>query len=65
MFTSNITVFHVYNFLPGKIDPASRKLMKNVCGKWKGKSIYQVLLMDRANKLQDVVYFSLQVSLVV
>jgi hypothetical protein len=65
MFIPNKIVFHTYNFLPGKIDPASRKLMKTFCNKWKGKSIYQVLLMDRANKLQDVVYFSLQVSSIV
>jgi len=34
-----------------------------IINKWKGKSIYQIVLLDRANKLQDVVYFSLQVSL--
>ncbi|CAH1732570.1 unnamed protein product [Aphis gossypii] len=46
-----------------KLDAKGRKRMKMVFNKWKGKSIYQIVLLDRANKLQDVVYFSLQVHL--
>lgn len=44
------------------LDANARKLIKSVCNKWRGKSIYQVIMLDRAKKLQDVVYFSLQVS---
>ncbi|CAI6355450.1 unnamed protein product [Macrosiphum euphorbiae] len=47
----------------GKLDAVGRKKLKMIINKWKGKSIYQVVLLDRANKLQDVVYFSLQVHL--
>lgn len=50
-------------FSLGKLDAVGRKKLKMIINKWKGKSIYQVVLLDRANKLQDVVYFSLQVSL--
>ncbi|XP_026818211.1 neither inactivation nor afterpotential protein C [Rhopalosiphum maidis] len=45
------------------LDAKGRKRMKMVFNRWKGKSIYQIVLLDRANKLQDVVYFSLQVHL--
>lgn len=52
-----------YIFLIDQLDAKARKLLKTICKKWKEKSIYQIILMDRANKLQEVVYFSLQVSL--
>lgn len=59
--------YTIYNlltfFFSDNLDSNSRKLIKKFCNKWKGKSIYQVILLDRANKLQDVVYFSLQVCL--
>lgn len=56
--------FDLHIFSIGKLDAVGRKKLKMIINKWKGKSIYQVVLLDRANKLQDVVYFSLQVSLV-
>lgn len=56
--------FDERNYSLDKIDTVGRKKIKMIFNKWKGRSIYQVVLLDRANKLQDVVYFSLQVCLV-
>ncbi|XP_050526951.1 neither inactivation nor afterpotential protein C [Daktulosphaira vitifoliae] len=46
-----------------QLNSETRKKLRAFCKKWKGKSIYQVLLLDRANKLQEVVYFSFHVHL--
>ncbi|XP_050438811.1 neither inactivation nor afterpotential protein C isoform X2 [Adelges cooleyi] len=45
------------------LDTEAKQLLRKFCNKWKNKSIYQLILLDRSNKIQDVVYFSLQVHL--
>lgn len=60
MFTRT-NILDVCYFLLDKMDPKSLKRLKAIVNKWRGKSIFQLVMMDRSNKLQEVVYFSLQV----
>ncbi|XP_039280465.1 neither inactivation nor afterpotential protein C isoform X3 [Nilaparvata lugens] len=49
--------------LSNKMDTATRQFMKQFCKKWKSSSIFQVLLLYRATKYQELVYFSQQAHL--
>lgn len=44
-----------------KMDTETATMVKQYCKKWKAKSIFQVLLLYRAARHQDLVYFSQQV----
>nr|CAD7199738.1 unnamed protein product [Timema douglasi] len=46
-----------------KMNTATASFMRPFCKKWKAKSIFQVLLMYRSARYQDLVYFSQQVHL--
>nr|CAD7406467.1 unnamed protein product [Timema poppensis] len=46
----------------GKMNTATASFMRPFCKKWKAKSIFQVLLMYRSARYQDLVYFSQQVK---
>jgi myosin-3 len=48
--------------LTGKMDVNTMDCMHEYYRRWKSKTIFQVLLMYRAAKLQDLVYFAQQVS---
>lgn len=47
----------------GKLDEETILFMRTWCKRWKLKSIYQVLLLYRATRHQDLVYFSQQAHL--
>nr|CAD7570533.1 unnamed protein product [Timema californicum] len=52
-----------FESLSGKMNTATASFMRPFCKKWKAKSIFQVLLMYRSARYQDLVYFSQQVHL--
>ncbi|RZF36430.1 hypothetical protein LSTR_LSTR010850 [Laodelphax striatellus] len=49
--------------MSSKMDTVTRQFMKQYCKKWKSSSIFQVLLLYRATKYQEFVYFSQQAHL--
>jgi hypothetical protein len=48
--------------LAGKLDANTMQCIREYCRRWRARSIFQVLLMYRAARQQDLVYFSQQVS---
>ncbi|XP_052127874.1 neither inactivation nor afterpotential protein C-like [Frankliniella occidentalis] len=47
----------------GKLDVETAHFIRHYCHKWKAKSMYQVLLLYRAKRYQDFVYFGQQVHM--